>query len=572
MKNRIVGKSLDFRILVVAIGYYLTAELSHYLAVGEGGVLTFWPPAGLALAMVILLGRGVWPGIAIGSLLISVKSYWFSTVPSVQLLILAGAMIATGSVMEALAGEYLIRKTVKGAFPFSTTLYAFQFVVVALVISLISSAVAVSALTLTHAALFAKPTTLLWQLWASNVIGLFLFTPLIMSVSRLKEVKLSLYSLGELAAFGLAGVAIYFLFSLEALSAVAPNALPFVVLPFLLWLAFRFNIVAATGGILVVSLAAIYFTGLETGPFVVDGFLKETTQLLQIYISVMAVSTLVLASAVEERQKAQDELKQFNENLESTIQQRTKALKDEINKRIEAQDKLEQSNKELVKRNMELDNFAYSVSHDLRAPISSILGLINLARKDTPKNSGVYIDMMEKSARQQDYFIREILDQSRNSRLEVKREPVQFSDLIEETFEQLSHSNLKEFNFEKIVTVDQDKVFYCDKWRLKTIFNNIFSNAVRYKNGRDPVIRVKASIRNRRAQVWVEDNGRGISKEHIPNLGKMFFRATDEGAGSGLGLYIVKETLVKLNGTMAIDSVEGEGTSVKLEIPEVAGP
>jgi signal transduction histidine kinase len=214
----------------------------------------------------------------------------------------------------------------------------------------------------------------------------------------------------------------------------------------------------------------------------------------------------------------------------------------------------------------------YSVSHDLRAPISSILGLINLAKKDKPGNAVMYLDMVEKSARQQDYFIREILDQSRNARLEVKREPVQLTGLIEETFDQLSHANLKGAQVEKIVAIDQSEDFYCDKWRLKIILNNLISNAIRYKNGREPVIRVTGTVQDKKVQIRIEDNGRGISKEHLPNLGKMFYRATDEGAGSGLGLYIVKETLAKLNGTMSIDSTEGEGTTITVEIPEVAMP
>ncbi|QOI98928.1 MAG: HAMP domain-containing histidine kinase [Flammeovirgaceae bacterium] len=73
-------------------------------------------------------------------------------------------------------------------------------------------------------------------------------------------------------------------------------------------------------------------------------------------------------------------------------------------------------------------------------------------------------------------------------------------------------------------------------------------------------------------RISVADNGRGISKEHLPNLGKMFYRATDEGAGSGLGLYIVKETLAKLNGSIAITSTEGEGTTVTVDIPEATTP
>src|SRR5690606_22476054 len=121
----------------------------------------------------------------------------------------------------------------------------------------------------------------------------------------------------------------------------------------------------------------------------------------------------------------------------------------------------------------------------------------------------IYLDMMEKSARQQDYFIREILDQSRNARLEVKREPVQFKTLIEEAFEQVDYSNLNGKRVEKVINVDQEEPFYCDKWRLKVILNNVISNAIRYKNGKDPVVQVNARIDRDHVKLSVQDNGKG---------------------------------------------------------------
>src|SRR6185295_15698598 len=181
----------------------------------------------------------------------------------------------------------------------------------------------------------------------------------------------------------------------------------------------------------------------------------------------------------------------------------------------------------------------------------------------------MYLEMMEKSAQQQDHFIREILDQSRNSRLEVQREPVLFESLIEETFDQLDHSSLGANSFKKVISVSQSQPFYCDKWRLKVILNNVISNSIRYKNGKKSEIIVDAKIVKHCLNLSIHDNGRGIKKEHLLNLGKMFYRATDEGAGPGLGLYIVKETIHKLNGSLAIESKEGEGATVKFQIPEV---
>jgi len=232
---------------------------------------------------------------------------------------------------------------------------------------------------------------------------------------------------------------------------------------------------------------------------------------------------------------------------------------------------LNRTNQELSKRNTELDNFVYSVSHDLRAPIASVLGLINLAKKDDDgAMKDMYLEMVHKSALQQDNFIKEILDQSRNSRLEVRREEIIFEDLIEETFSQLRFATSTGKAVEKIVNVHQERPFYSDRWRLKVILNNIVSNSIRYRNGKDPVINIDVDIQEHGVALAIKDNGKGIEKDHLPNVYKMFYRATDDGAGSGLGLYIVKETIDKLHGKIDIESEVGKGTTVKMEIPEIA--
>lgn len=565
-----VLRSVDFNILLVALLYYLSAELGFILAFNDQTLLPFWPPAGIALAMIILYGRGVWPGIAIGSLIITVKNFWFGAIDSVQLLMAVSAIITASRIVESIAGEILLKKLVNKTYPFSTTIHAFHFVFIAFAISVISAGA--TALVLTFAEVISSEVFFgtFFSLWTRNVVGILLFTPLLLSIPHLQLKNFTWLRAGELAIFIVCFAGMLLLFNMEALRTVFPYALPFIVIPFLLWLAFRFEGITSISGFIIISLAAIYYTSKLQGPFYLFEFTGDSIVLLQVYVGVISVSTLVLASAVRERQQAQEDLKKFNENLEAIVHDRTKALEEEIQQREKTQQTLQHTNEELTKKNTELDNFVYSVSHDLRAPIASILGLINLAKKDKGDNTRLaYLEMMEKSAKQQDYFIKEILDQSRNSRLEVKSEPVLFEPLIEEAFEQLDYSNLNGNRLEKIITVDQDQPFYCDKWRLKVILNNIISNSIRYKNGKDPVIRVNAKINEHLLNLSIQDNGKGISKDHISNLGKMFYRATDEGAGSGLGLYIVKETVEKLNGSLAIESEEGLGTTVKFEIPEV---
>jgi len=564
-------KSPDTRIILVVLLYYLSAELAYFFSFDFNQELPFWPPAGLALAMVVLFGNRVWPGISIGMLIIAIKSYWFHSIDSVQMQMAVVSLVAAGTTLEALSGNLLIKKMINKVYPFSKTIFAFYFLFITLFISFISSGATVVAMYFTN--IIEAETTLiqLLTLWVRNIVGILLISPLILSLYKIKLQQPSKAKIIETLVFVSSALLILWIFSIASLRTVAPFALAFISIPFLLWLAFRFKGSIAISGYFSVSLIAIYLTSKAQGPFYNLEFISDSTLLLQLYIIVISISTLILSASIHERQQIQKELKIFNENLESIVQERTKALKEEIQNRKEILKNVELTNEELKKRNTELDNFVYSVSHDLRAPIASILGLINLAKNDkNVKETKRYIELIEKSARQQDYFIREILDQSRNSRLELKSEPLEFEQLIAETFEQLDFPNTSGVKVQKVINVAQDGPFYCDKWRLKVILNNIISNSIRYKNGKDPLIKIDANINSHKLFFSISDNGKGIRKEHISNLGKMFYRATDEGAGSGLGLYIVKEAVQKLHGSLAIESIEGNGTTVSFEIPEVA--
>jgi signal transduction histidine kinase len=532
-------------------------------------VLPIWPPSGIAFALILLLGRSAWPGIMIGSLMAGLMAQWNQAALPLPTVISLSCLASIAHTTEALIGNFLIKKWVCNDYPFTNASNAFRFLFVTFLMCLVGSAI--GTLSLWSNGVIGKETLhttgLTW--WIGNVVGILLFTPFILSCAYFVKFKFSKERAIEIGIFILFAAGLIILLQLRYSNTTFNRAMPFLILPILLWLAFRFELAIGMGGVLLVSLLAVYVTINNSGPFVLEEP-NSSILLLQIFIGVMSISTLVLSATVKERTEAEHKLVEFNETLEAKIQWRTQALEEEINIRTEAEEELQSANQELSKRNTELDNFVYSVSHDLRAPIASVLGLINLAKKDTDLNmKDMYLDMIHNSAKQQDHFIREILDQSRNSRLEVKREEIFFQPIIEETFNQLKFATATGQSVEKIIHVKQEKPFYSDRWRLKVILNNVISNAIRYRNGRDPVIRVDVEVNNLGAQLQIEDNGKGIAQEHLENVCKMFYRATDDGAGSGLGLYIVKETIDKLNGSINIDSEIGKGTLVKLKIPEV---
>ncbi|MGI9541750.1 MAG: sensor histidine kinase, partial [Cyclobacteriaceae bacterium] len=176
-----------------------------------------------------------------------------------------------------------------------------------------------------------------------------------------------------------------------------------------------------------------------------------------------------------------------------------------------------------------------------------------------------YLKMMTTSVKQQDKFIHDILDISKNARLEVKNEEIDFEVMVNEVFDQIKFLNHTRVT--RKIEIQKTDPFFSDVSRLRVIFNNLISNSIRYHNGKQP--KVEVSVRSNRdtANILVKDNGIGIASEHLKKVFKMFYRATETNPGSGLGLYIVKESIEKLNGSVRIDSQEGNGTEVLIEIP-----
>ena len=234
-------------------------------------------------------------------------------------------------------------------------------------------------------------------------------------------------------------------------------------------------------------------------------------------------------------------------------------------------EELLEANEELRKTNTELDRFVYSVSHDLRAPIASVLGLIQIAQNETDASQRQhYFSLMQTSLLRLDSFIHDIIDYSRNNRLESKPEAIFFDEIIEEvaaSLRYLPHAA----TIELIKDISLQATFYTDRQRFKVILTNLISNSVRYYNPRQirPYIRLTVKASEKEAIIQIEDNGIGIEEQYLPRIFDMFFRAHQESKGSGLGLYIVKETIKKLEGEITVKSVPREGTSFLVKLPNM---
>lgn len=242
-------------------------------------------------------------------------------------------------------------------------------------------------------------------------------------------------------------------------------------------------------------------------------------------------------------------------------------------KRKKAERTLRRQNEELIKINKELDSFVYSVSHNLRAPLMSVLGLINLVQlenKNRDNTMNDYFQMMQQSVHKLDDTLKEILDYSRNARSALDVSEIDIRRLVEESFERFKYIEGSE-EITKSVEGGEKIPFYTDTYRLSVIINNLVSNAIKYRDVHkdDNHLRVTINVTDRELLLLISDNGIGISADYIPRIFDMFFRASERSDGAGLGLYIVRETVEKLRGTIEVESEVGKGTSFKITLPNL---
>lgn len=235
------------------------------------------------------------------------------------------------------------------------------------------------------------------------------------------------------------------------------------------------------------------------------------------------------------------------------------------------EDKLKEQNEELTKINSELDRFVYSASHDLRAPLMSVKGLLHMIKIDPdPSNTEKYLKLIENSVFKLDNFISDIIHYSRNSRIDLLVREINFNNLLEESLDSLRYMEGAE-KVRSIKKIHAPVSFYSDPSRLLMIFNNIISNAVRYRDRwkEDSYLQIDIDVTDQQAVIGFTDNGIGISSDYLDDIFKMFFRASLESKGSGLGLYIVKSAVEKLQGTIEVQSELGKGTSFLMAIPNL---
>lgn len=240
----------------------------------------------------------------------------------------------------------------------------------------------------------------------------------------------------------------------------------------------------------------------------------------------------------------------------------------DITERKKADDRFRSQYIEIENNNKELDKLIKVLSHDLRAPMNSVNGLIALAREEkNPAEFSNYLNMMEKSVKKLELFTNDMIA-SLKSRGSVQQSEVKPSDLIAEIIDDLRFSaDASGIRFEN--QIPDDLVIHSDASRLRIVFSNLISNSIRYHDSAkaDRFIRISAEKYPMLTVFSVKDNGIGIAQEHHAKVFDTYYTVGNVEGSSGLGLSNVRDSVSKLQGTIELESELSVGTTFRINLP-----
>jgi signal transduction histidine kinase len=284
---------------------------------------------------------------------------------------------------------------------------------------------------------------------------------------------------------------------------------------------------------------------------------------LQSIVEEYTVSTEALSVTTEKLNASNDALLKSNEKLQNLHIELAQMVADRTAD-------LEYTLIELQERNQELDQYVYKVSHDIRSPVASITGVLNLIKmEEPPVKIRHYLDMVENRISKLDDFIRSVLSHSKSLNAPFVSEPIDFTKLIRECWEELEFE--EGWSMVQLNILSPPPDFKGDQTRLEIVFKNLLANGVRYRNQKaDGFINISFQSTPETITMNISDNGIGIEEEYLEKVFQMFYRATEASEGSGLGLYIVKQVVDKMEGEIFIKSKICKGTCISITLPRIA--
>jgi signal transduction histidine kinase len=522
------------QLAIVALSYVFVAKIGLSLDAVGGFATLVWPASGIALASLLLGGFRLWPAIAIGAFTIN----YLTGAP-----VLAAAGIALGNTAEALVAAYLLTR-----FGFRNSLERVRDVLAMITLAATLSTLVAATIGVTTLVVFdAIPSSgysEAWKAWwIGDAIGDLLVAPFILVwaawTPRLWRYRI-IESIAMIAVVAATGILIFA--GSPELDGIARGR-EYMLFPPLVWAALRFGIRGSVTAATLATAIAIVYTAFGHGPFV-QSDLHQNLLALQIFVAICGATFLLLGASIAERRQAILELEKARENAEAA--------------------------------NRAKSGFLAVVSHELRTPLNAIMGYVELLllELDGPLTEGQrgILDRIRQSQRHLLALIEDVLGfaQVEAGRLSFTLQPVIVRDAFSSVEPIIAHEAAKKKLTLRVDDPDADLVAYADPAKLRQIILNLVTNAIKF-TPEGGSISVIAEHAPGNVLIKVSDTGIGISPDNIKHVFEPFFQVDQGGTrrypGVGLGLAIVRDTVLAMNGDVRIESEVDKGTTVVVQLP-----
>jgi signal transduction histidine kinase len=534
--DRLIHPRLPYPVAVALLAalYFGVAKLSLAMAFEQSNVSPVWPPTGLSLAALLLLGRRYWPGIALGA---------FLTNASTEVSLATAGGIAIGNTLEALAGAYLLGRLTAFRGSLDRVSHVLALVILAAGLStLLSATVGVGSLWLSGA-VTADAAPSLWRVWwVGDAMGNLVVAPLLLTWAH---PRLALLRRRWLEAASLVGSLLLvtgLVYSAPEAAGLQYRPLAYLTFPWLIWAALRFGQSGVTLATALVSGVAIWGTLQATGPFHLATATESLVQ-LQLFLAVEAITGLLLAAVLAEREHA--------EQARARLLQEEQAAHQAAQAAVAAR-----------------DEFLGLAAHELKTPLTSVRVAAQVMAQAGAFNPRL-MEIIQREETRLERLVDDLLDAARleSGQVPLRRREVMLPPLLRTSVERAQL--LSERHPIRLEATEPGRPGWWDPDRVEQIVMNLLSNAVKYSPP-DREIVVTLREEGPAAEIAVRDHGQGIPPDALPHIFERFYRV-DHGrtapAGLGLGLAITRSLVEAHGGQIRVESAEGQGSTFTVVLP-----